>query len=238
MTNITLICGGTGIGKTTFAAAVAAQLAHDKIHTLFIGPDTHVPAFGLWIHAPAHEPVSLGSVFERELTMESVAAGVYLPQGTHHSLGVLGYLPGEASDKYTPPGMEQAKHLLQIASTLAQQVVVDGTVYGDFLTRAAAKLADLRLTLVEPGPRGLLWKKSRPPEKDAGESLWIVCPRSPDDPIDETSKRLHVPFFAILPQSAEARAKLTECRLFEPYADKAYRATVEKAANAIAGGAA
>lgn len=238
MINITLICGGTGIGKTTFAAAVAARLARDKIHTLLISSDTHVPAFGLWIHAPAHEPVSLGSIFERELTMESVAAGVYLPQGTHHSLGVLAYLPGEASDKYTPPGIEQVKHLLQIASTLAQQVVVDGTAYGDSLTRAAAKLADLRFTLVEPGPRGLLWQKSRPPEKDAGESLWIVCPRSPDDPIDETAKRLHVPFFSILPQSAEARAKLSECRLFEPYADKAYCAEVEKAATTITTGGA
>ena len=238
MSNITLICGGTGVGKTTFAAAVAARLAHDKIHTLLIGPDTHVPAFGLWVHAPAHEPVSLGAVLERELTVESVAAGVYLPQGTRHSLGVLGYLPGEASDKYTPPGTEQAERLLQIAASLAEQVVVDGTVYGDALTRAAARLASLRFTLIEPGPRGLLWKKSRPPEKGAGETLWIACPRAADDPVEETANRLHGSFFAVLPQTAEAHAKLTECRLFEAYADKAYRQTVEKAVNAITGGAA
>lgn len=238
MSNITLICGDSGIGKTTFAAAVAARLAHDKIHTLLIGPDTRVPAFGLWVHKPTHEPVSLGTVLERELTAESVAAGVYLPQGNCHNLGVQGYLSGEASDKYTPPGIEQAEHLLRIASTLAQQVVVDGTVYNDALTRAAAKLADLSFTLVEPGPRGFLWEKSRPPEKDTGETLWIACPRSLDDPIDETAKRLHVSFLSALPQSAEAHAKLAECRMFEPYSDKDYRAAIEKAANAIAGGAA
>ena len=238
MGNITLICGSTGVGKTTFAAAVAARLARDRVHTLLIGPDTHIPAFGLWVHAPAHESVSLGTVLERELTAESMAAGVYLPQGTHHNLGVLGYLPGEASDKYTPPGMEQAERLLQIASSLAEQVVVDGTVYGDALTCASAKLAGLRFTLTEPGPCGLLWQKSRPPEKNECESLWIVCPRSPDDPIDEMAKRLRVSFFSILPQSAEARTKLTECHLFEPYADKAYCAAVEKAVNAITGGAA
>lgn len=238
MSNITLICGGTGVGKTTFAAALAAQLARDKIHTLLIGPDTVVPTFGLWVHAPAHEPISLGTVLERELTAESVATGAYLPQGMHHGLGVLGYLPGEASDKYTPPGMEQAERLLQIASSLAQQVVVDSTVYGDTLTRASARLADLRFTLTEPGPRGLLWQKSRPPEKGASETLWIACSCAPDDPIDETAKRLHVPFFSVIPQSAEARVKLTECRLFEPYADKEYRQAVEKAANAVTGGAA
>jgi hypothetical protein len=236
MGNIALICGGTGVGKTTFAAAVAARLARDKVHTLLIGPDTHVPAFGLWVHAPAHEPVSLGTVLERELTAESVAAGVYLPQGTHHNLGVLGYLPGEASDKYTPPGMEQAERLLQLAATLAEQVVVDGTVYGDVLTRAAARLADLRFYLTEPGPRGLLWQKSRPPEKGAGEALWIACLHAADDPVEETENRLHGSFFAVLPQTAEAHAKLTECRLFEPYTDKAYRQAVEKAANAITGG--
>ena len=238
MGNIALICGGTGIGKTTFAAALAARLAHDKIQTLLIGPDTHVPAFGLWVHAPAHEPVSLGTVLERELTAESVAAGVYLPQGNRHGLGVLGYLPSEASDKYTPPGSEQAERLLQIASTLAEQVVVDGTVYGDALTRAAARLANLRFALTELGPRGLLWQKSHPPEKDVGETLWIACPRAADDPVEETANRLHNSFFAVLPQTAEAHAKLTECRLFEPYADKAYRQAVEKAANAVTGGAA
>lgn len=237
MSNITLICGGTCIGKTTFAAALAAQLARDKIHTLLIGPDTAVPAFGLWVHAPAHVPVSLGTVLERELTAESVAAGAYLPQGTHHSLGVLGYLPGEASDKYTPPGMEQAERLLQIAASLAEQVVVDGTVYGDALTHAAARLADLRFTLIEPGPRGLLCQKSRPPEKGVGETLWIACPRAQDDPVEETVNRLHGSFFAVLPQTAEAHAKLTQSRLFEPYTDKAYRQAVEKAANAITGGA-
>lgn len=237
MSNITLIDGGSGVGKTTFAAAVAARLARDKVHTLLISPDTHIPAFGLWIHSPA-QTVSLGSVLERELTAESVAAGVYLPQGNHHSLGVLGYVSGDASDQYTPPGVEQAERLLQIASSLAQQVLVDGTAFDDPLTRAAAKLAGLRFTLVETGPRGLLRQKSRPPEKGVGETLWIACPRSSDDPIDETAKRLHISFFSILPQSAEAHTKLVECRLFEPYTDKAYRAAVDKAANAAVGGVA
>ncbi|MFT9057408.1 MAG: ArsA-related P-loop ATPase [Ethanoligenens sp.] len=238
MSNITLVCGGSGVGKTTFAAALAARLAHDKVHTLLISPDSYIPAFGLWVHAPAKKPVSLGGILERELTAESVAAGAYLPQGNRHSLGLLSYLPGEVSDKYTPPGMEQAERLLQIASTLAHQVVVDGTGYGDALTRAAAKLAGIRFALVEPGPRGLLLQKSRPPEKGVGETLWIVCPRAADDPVEETEKRLHVSFFSTLPQSVETHAKLTESRLFAPYADKAYRQAVEKAANAITGGAA
>lgn len=134
--------------------------------------------------------------------------------------------------------MEQAERLLRIASSLAQQVVVDGTAYGDALTRSAARLAGLRVCLMEPGPRGLLWQKGRPPEKDVGETLWIACPRVTDDPVEETANRLHVSLFSALPQSAEARTKLTECRLFEPYADKAYHAAVEKASNAITGGAA
>ncbi|MFT9057717.1 MAG: hypothetical protein ABF449_14145 [Ethanoligenens sp.] len=237
MSNITLICGGSGIGKTTFAAALAARLAHEKVHTLLISPNSFVPAFGLWVHAPAKKPVSLGGILERELTAESVAAGAYLPQGNRQSLGLLGYLPGEASDRYTPPNIERAERLLQIASTLAHQVVVDGTAYGEALTRAAVKLAGTRFTLVEPGPRGLLWQKSRPPEKGTGESLWIACPRAADDPVEEPANRLHGSFFAVLPQTAEAHAKLTESRLFTPYADKTYRQTVEKAANAFTGGA-
>lgn len=238
MSNITLVCGGSGVGKTTFAAALAARLAHDRIHTLLISPDAFVPAFGLWVHAPAKKPVSLGGILERELTAESVAAGAYLPQGNRQSLGLLGYLPGEASDRYTPPNLERAERLLQIASTLAHQVVVDGTGYGDALTRAAAKLAGIRFVLVEPGPRGLLWQKSRPPEKGVGETLWIACPRAADDPVEEMESRLGVSFFSTLPQTAEAHAKLAESRLFTPYVDKTYRQAVEKAANAITGGAA
>lgn len=231
MSNITLVCGGSGVGKTTFAAALAARLAHEKVHTLLISPDAFVPSFGLWVHAPAKKTVSLGSILERELTAESVAAGVYLPQENRQSLGLLGYLPGEASDKYTPPGMEQAERLLRIAATLAHQVVVDGAGYGDALKRAAAKLAGIRFALVESGPRGLLWQKSCPPEK--GETLWIACPRAADDPVEETANRLHGSFFSTLPQSAEAHTKLIESHLFAPYADKAYRQTVEKAANAM-----
>lgn len=236
MSNITLVCGGSGVGKTTFAAALAARLAHDRIHTLLISPDAFVPSFGLWVHAPAKKPVSLGSILERELTAENVAAGAYLPQGNRQSLGLLGYLPGEASDRYTPPNLERAERLLQIASTLAHQVVVDGTAYGDALMRAAAKLAGVRFALIEPGPRGLLWQKSRPPEK--GKTIWIACPDAADDPVEEMGSRLGVSFFSTVPQTAEAHAKLAESRLFTPYADKAYRQAVEKAANAITGGAA
>jgi energy-coupling factor transporter ATP-binding protein EcfA2 len=236
MKNITMIFGGTGCGKTTFAAALAAQLARSGVHTLLISPDTHVPAFGLW--TAKGEPVSVGKILETMPEKVNLATDVFIPRGLKENLGLLGFLPNEAADKYTPASGERASDFLRLAAELADQVVVDGTAYCDSVTTAAVKEAAVRIRLLEPGPRGFLSVTSALPEKAGGKTLWIACPCFPGDPVEETATRLHIEFAAELPHLPEAHVKLNEGRLFEPYRDKRYRASVGLAVRAVLEGTA
>jgi MinD-like ATPase involved in chromosome partitioning or flagellar assembly len=236
--NITVVQGGTGCGKTTFAAALAAQLARYGSHVLLISTDTYIPAFGLWV-PKEKPPVSLGKILESTAPEKiNLAAGVYIPRGLKENLGLLGFLPHETADKYNPASEQTASDFLRLASELADQVIVDGTVYGDTVTAAAIKAAGLRIRLLEPDLRGFLSTMSEPPEKDASKTLWIACRRDTGDPVTEIEKRLHISFAAKLPRLPEAHKKLTEGRLFEPYRDKWYRAAVKLAARAVLEGAA
>lgn len=233
MNNITVVLGEPGCGKTTFAAALAARLANSGVHTLLISPDTHIPTFGLWV--PKDTPyASLGKLLESSVPEKvNLAAGIHIPRGYKENLGLLGFLPNEAADKYTPASEGTATNFLRLASELAEQVILDGTAYGESVTAAAVKTAGLRVRLLEPGPRGFLAVKSEPPEKATVKTLWIACPHDAGAPVDETEKRLHIVFTAKLPRLPEAHAKLTEGRLFEPYSDKRYRAAVELVARAV-----
>lgn len=235
MRNITVVRGGNGCGKSTFAAALAGQLARSGVHTLLISPDTHIPAFGLW--AVKRESVSFGKVLEGVQEKVNLAASIYIFHGLKENLGLLGFLPHEAEDKYTPASEETASEFFRLVSELADQVVVDGTVYGDTVTGAAEKAARLQIKLIEPDPRGFLSATSEPPGRGGGDVLWIACPHGTDDPVEEAAERLHINFSAKLPRTPEAHIKLTEGRLFQPYKDKRYRAAVELAARAVLEGA-
>lgn len=236
--SITVVQGGTGCGKTTFAAALAAHLARTGVHTLLIGPDTRLPAFGLWV-PKEKPPVSLGKILESTVPEKvNLAAGVHIPHGLKENLGLLGFLPHETADKYTPASEGTASDFLRLASELAEQVIVDGTVYGEPVTAAAVKTAGLRVRLLEPDLRGFLAAMSEPPEKTGSRILWIACPRDGGDPVEEIGKRLHIGVAAKLPRLPEAHQKLAEGRLFEPYSDKRYRAAVELAARAVLEGTA
>jgi len=226
MKNITVVRGGSGCGITTFAAALAAQLARSGIHTLLLSPDTHIPAFGLWVSKG--EPASLGKVLESTVPEKvNLAASIFTSRGMKENLGLLGFLPNETADKYNPASDGTASDFLRLAAELADQVVVDCTSYGDALTAAAVQASALQIRLLEPDPRGFLSIKSAPPEKSGGKTLWIACPHGAGDPMEDIAKRLHIQFAAKLPWLPEAHVKLTEGRLFEHYQDKRYRGVVE-----------
>jgi hypothetical protein len=233
MKNLIVVRGGSGCGKTTFAAALASQLARSGIHTLLVSPDTSIPAFGLWV-LKGEPPVSLGRVLESTVPEKvNLAASVYVPHGMKENLGLLGFLPNETADKYNPASDGTASDFLGLAAELADQVVVDCTFYGDALTAAAVKASSLQIRLLEPDLRGFLSIKSAPPEKAGGKTLWIACPHGASDPVEDIAKHLHIQFAAKLPWLPEAHVKLTEGRLFEPYQDKRYRAAVELIARAV-----
>jgi hypothetical protein len=227
MKNLIVVRGGSGCGKTTFAAALASQLARSGIHTLLISPDTHIPAFGLWM-PKGEPPASLGKVLESTVPEKvNLAESIFTPHGLKENLGLLGFLPNETADKYNPASDGTASDFLRLAEELADQVVVDSTTYGDSLTAAAVQASSLQIRLLEPDLRGFLSIKSAPPEKSGGKTLWIACPHGAGDPEEDIAKRLHIRFAAKLPWLPEAHVKLTEGRLFEPYQDKRYRAAVE-----------
>lgn len=232
MSNILVIRGQSGCGKSTFAAALAAQFARNGIHTLLVSPDTHVPAFGVWV--PKDKPeVSLGKILENLPTdAAALASDIYITHGMKENLGLLGYLSGEPSDKYNPPSRDTASAFLRSASELAEMVIVDGTDYDDPLTAAAAKESFLQLWMIEPTIRGTLFVLSLPPD-EAKKTMWIACTCWYPDPVDEVVNRLSFYFATKVPCVSEAREKLNEGRLFEPYKDKRYRSAVEEAARIV-----
>ena len=232
MSNILVIRGQSGCGKSTFAAALAAQFALNGIHTLLVSPDTHVPAFGVWV--PKDKPaVSLGKILENPPPdAAALASDIYITHGMKENLGLLGYLSGEPSDKYSPPSRDTASEFLRFASGLAEMVIVDGTDYDDPLPAAAAKESFLELWMVEPTIRGTLFVFSLPPD-ETKKTMWVACTWWHPDPVDEVVGRSSFLFAAKVPCIPEAREKLNEGRLFEPYKDKRYRSAVEEAARII-----
>lgn len=233
--NVTVVRGTGGCGVSTFSAALAAALAKQGVQTLLVSPDTHTPAFGLWVpDMPANHPAqSLGDVLARPLKLEALADAVYIAPGTGSNLGLFGYLPGEPSDKYVPVDGDKAEVFLSLLSRLSEQVVVDAASSGDAISTVAARRAAWQIRLMDTDSRGVLQFKSRPPEKAEGHTLWLACPRMADDPVSEVADRLHLKFAASLPLLEEAHRKLTEYRLFTPYDNRAYRDTVKMAAETI-----
>lgn len=235
MKKIIVLRGTAGCGKTTFAAALASLFARRGIHTLLISPDNRIPAFGLWV--PKSQPsLSLGKLLENPLPDKTaLASAVWVSHEGKGNLGLLGFLPNEPSDRYTPPSEDAATAFLLLALELSDLVIMDGTSFGDPLTSAAVKVAAQQLRLVEPSPRGCLYFKSQPPKKPTGKTVWAACPCRKGDPVYGAEKLLGFAFDLTVPWTEEAHGKLVEGRLLEPYRDRHYRRAVEQAAQLIEG---
>jgi energy-coupling factor transporter ATP-binding protein EcfA2 len=231
--NVIVITGVGGCGKSTFAAALAAKLAREGYGTLLISPDTHVPAFGMWVPDDAPQ-ISLGKLLEKHSPdIAEIAEAIHIPPGLKENLALLGYLKGEKSDRYSPASEDDAAFFLRIASGLADVTVIDGTGDSDGLTAAAIRESALRVRLLEPTVRGFLYMQSRPPERADRKSIWVACPWWYADPVDKMAQMLCASFTARVPWSQEAREKLNEGFLFRPYREKRYRTAVEQVATAV-----
>lgn len=235
MKKIIVIRGTAGCGKTTFVSALASHFARRGIHTLLISPDNKIPAFGLW-SPKARPPVSLGKLLEDPLSDKAtLASAVWFPYEGKENLGLLGFLPNEPFDRYSPPTENVATAFFFLALQLSDLVIVDGTSYGDMLTDTAVKSTAVQLRFVEPSPRGCLYLESLPPEKSIGKTVWAACPCHKRDPVYEAEKLLGFAFDLTVPWTEEAHDKLVEGRLLEPYHDRHYRQAVELAVRIIEG---
>lgn len=239
MENLTVVRGNSGCGTTTFAAALAAHLAHAGIHTLLISPDTHIPAFGLWMPnmPPAESEKSAKSFGEAlavlHLDKNRLAQFSYIAR---KNLALLGYLAKEPSDKYNPVDYKHAEAFLACACELAERqgrVIVDATHYDEAVSNAAIQNAALQIRLIEPDPRGMGLLKSQPPEKFQGKTLWFSCARSLDDPIEDFAKGRKIKFSGDIPLLEEAHEKLVRGELFTAYGNHQYAEVVECAALAV-----
>lgn len=237
--NLTVVFGNGGNGATTFAAALAAHLVRSGKQTLLVSPDTRVPAFGLWV--PDMTPKtkqkanSLGEIIARRASLKSMAEEVFTAPHSGGNLGLIGYMVGEASDKYVPVDRDTAEVFLAILTKLSEHVIVDASSHGDTISTAALRRAACRIRLIDPDPRGVLHHRSIPPEKADGKTVFFACPRTQEEPVDEVAGRLGIEFAGTVPFLEEAHVKLTEYRLFEQYDSRAYRAALEAASTAIFG---
>lgn len=227
--NLTVVSGNGGNGATTFAAALASHLARTSAQTLLVSPDTHVPAFGLWIPelAQKQHTRSLGEIIARRADLQAIAADVITEPHSGGNLGLLGYMAGETADKYVPVDRDTAELFLAVFTKLSEQVIVDASAHGDAISAAAFRRAAYRIQLIEPDPRGVLHHGSMPPEKADGKTFYFMCPRTQEEPADEVAERLGITFAGTVPFIEEAHVKLREGKLFSPYASSAYRRSLE-----------
>lgn len=238
MNTLVTITGSPGSGKTTYASALSSALAKRGNHVLLASADFNCPALGVWASGEK-TVVSLGRLltFVPELTAQDISGNVTVSEANPY-LALAGYAAGEKADFYNPINEREAAGFLSAAGELADITIIDGTDYGDALTEVAADEAQFSITILEADPRGLLWLRSRPdrtPRNQNQRQLVIPFQRNSFDPLDSILKSMAIKAFAVLPYTDEARHKLDECALFEPYRNKPYRLAVDAAVREIGG---
>lgn len=238
MSILVTITGSPGCGKTTFASALASALAKRGNHVLLASADFRCPALGMWASGE-RTVVSLGRLLTSvpDLTAQDISGNVTVSE-TNSYLALAGYAAGEKADFYNPINEREAAGFLAAAGDLADITVVDGTDYGDALTEVSADEANIMITILDADPRGQLWIRSRPdnpPRNQGQKQLLIPFQRNSFDPLDSILKSMGIKAFAVLPYTDEARHKMDECALFEPYRNKAYRLAVDAVVQEIGG---
>lgn len=242
------VCGNNGIGKTTFAAALAAATTRKArkvpFNILLVSGDTNVPALGCW--APSQNSASdFGALMaEPNLEPETVARNVSFVSGLE-TIGLLGYPKSSKSRDYEPPEEDKVARLLMglkryrtiDASTGA--VIVDcGDPQSDPFSAVALREADVVFMLLHGDRQGVLYYHSNEryfKQFEADEIIYSIVPvsRNTFDPVDSIVSNVFHTDFPALPRIDEAHRKMVEGKLFAPYENHIFREVLNRAADEV-----
>lgn len=231
------VVGHSGVGRTTFAAALAAMLATKQNHVLLGSLDDRNPALAVW-EPTFHDYHSVREIINLNGSIDVPRLSKVLnPSSLTEKLCLLGFsqkdLAGESS-----MNERLARELVKAsrAEDMADFFVVDGTNYGDALTTVAIDYADVLIQILPADNTGLLLELCaplRPARTKKQHRLTILFQRNSFDPVDTVAKMAELNVFTVLPFTDEAHRKLVDGRLFSRYSDPQYRGAVDKTAEEI-----
>jgi Oxyanion-translocating ATPase len=149
---IVAIQGGSGVGKTTFSAALATVLAETINGVLLVSPDVYNPAYAtLFPRDKGMHLESLGRLADNPYFDAQFVKSILTPLPKNEAIGILGYLKDNNTEKYNRIEENMAIRFLDVTRGFAEITLVDcANPYLDAISHMALLKADIVFTLLEP----------------------------------------------------------------------------------------
>ncbi|ADU27945.1 hypothetical protein [Ethanoligenens harbinense] len=228
------VIGTPGVGKTTFAAALANILADRNNHVILASLDDHCPAMSLW-EPLRHDVPSFKEFIQNDGSIDSevVYEKVTFSSGNGNVL-LFGFTKADlcGSTSVTEKLVDSIVDVVT-ADNSVDYMVVDGSNYKEAMTSYAISHADVLIRILPADITGginYFCEVIRGAENASQERLNILYRRNLFDPLDEVVHTTHMDLFDTIPFSDECHRKLVDGRLVSKYDDAEYRHTVERVA--------
>lgn len=232
------VIGTPGVGKTTFAAALANVLADQKSHVILASLDDRSPSMYLWEPLRNDLPsfkefIQNDGSIDRDMVYEKVTYS----SGNGNVL-LFGFTKSDLCGSTNVTGNVTGKLVDSIVDVVTADdsvdyMVVDGTNYLDAMTEYAISHADILIRLLPAdisGGSNYLCQIIRGAEKSSQERLNILFRRAEFDDTDEVIRTTGIHVVTTLPYTDECHRKLVEGRLVSRYRHDAYRRALEQTA--------
>ncbi|MFT9075960.1 hypothetical protein [Ethanoligenens sp.] len=233
------VIGTPGVGKTTFASALANVLAGRHNHVILASLDDHCPAMSVW--EPRRTDVSSFKRFVEE--DGTIDENRIYEKVTFSSANGNVILFGFTKSDLCGSTLINEKLVDSIVSIITADesvdfMIVDGSNYEEAMTNYAISQADILIRLLPAdftGGINYMCQIIRGAERSTQERLNILFRRARFDDTDEVISTTKMPVFATIPYTDECHHKLVNGRLISKYQHDTYRQTVEKTAEYIRG---
>lgn len=228
------VIGTPGVGKTTFASALANILADRNNHVILASLDDHSPAMYLW--EPLRNGVPSFNEFiqnDGSINRDVVYEKVTFSSGNGNVL-LFGFTKADLCGS-TNVSEKLVDSIVDVvtADNSVDYMVVDGSDYEDAMTEYAISHADILIRLLPAdisGGANYLCQILRGAEKPSQERLNILFRRAEFDDTDEVVHTTGMDVFTTIPYTDECHRKLVDGRLVSKYKHSTYRRAVEETA--------
>lgn len=237
MSNLIVVTGSPGSGKTTVAVKLAKEL-YQREHkpVILLSPDLYVPVMPFLFPRKNQNVYSLGAVLEHtEITPNDILKCLVVPKDKK-DFGVLGYIRGENVYSYAQPTPDKIMQLVAGVQKLAHHVVVDATGrLEDLISQTCWAQASHRVQLIVPDVKSLSYYLSMKEEYQKPTGAIQVVNRmegeipAAEPEILEFFKEVRV----TLPYSRTVKYQSMSGLLLDQSADKPYRAALDTLTQAV-----
>lgn len=160
---IICIWGSPASGKSVLSLAIAAKFASMKKNVIVYNGDRLIPSLKFYVPSKnitskeSIAPLLITEDYDNDAVMSHI---VFHPQSEY--IGFIGLSPDENYITYKNFSRESVIKLLNKMTIKADYVIIDSTSnpFDDTMTLTALELADIRIRIITPDNKGLIYAKT------------------------------------------------------------------------------